>query len=145
MPFQIVRNDIVKVQADAIVNTANPKPIIGGGTDTAVYQAAGEKKLLLEREKIGEIEPGQAAVTHAFALPAKIIIHTVGPIWIDGNHNEEEILASCYRESLKKAREHSCRSIAFPLISSGSYGFPKDKALQTAIMTTTSSGGMLWP
>ena len=133
MPFQIVRNDIVKVRADAIVNTANPKPIIGGGTDTAVYQAAGEKQLLLERKKIGEIEPGQAAVTPAFALPAKIIIHTVGPIWIDGTHNEVETLASCYRESLKKAGEHSCKSVAFPLISSGSYGFPKDRALQTAI------------
>ena len=133
MPFQIVRNDIVKVKADAIVNTANPKPQIGGGTDAAVYQAAGKAQLLRERKKIGAIAPGQAAVTPAFALPAKVIIHTAGPVWIDGNHQEIEILASCYRESLRKAEEYACESIAFPLIAAGSYGFPRDKALQTAI------------
>ena len=133
MPFQIVRNDIVKVKADAIVNTANPKPQIGSGTDTAVYQAAGKELLLRERKKIGDIAPGQVAVTPAFALPAKVIIHTVGPVWIDGNHHEIETLASCYRESLEKAKENACKSIAFPLIATGSYGFPKDRALQTAI------------
>ena len=96
MPFQIIRNDITKVKADVIVNTANPKPVIGGGTDSAIYSAAGEVELLAERKKIGNIAPGQAAVTPAFALPAKHIIHTVGPAWIDGEHGERDILRSCY-------------------------------------------------
>ena len=86
MPFQIIRNDITKVRADVIVNTANPHPTIGGGTDSAIYAAAGEEKLLAERRKIGEIAQGQAAATPAFDLQAKHIIHTVGPAWIDGNH-----------------------------------------------------------
>jgi O-acetyl-ADP-ribose deacetylase (regulator of RNase III) len=81
MPFQIIRNDITKVKADAIVNTANPKPIIGGGTDQAIYTAAGAKELLAERKKIGNMERGEAALTPAFDLPAKYVIHTVGPVW----------------------------------------------------------------
>ena len=96
MPFQIIRNDITKVKADAIVNTANPKPRIGGGTDSAIYAAAGEEQLLAQRKKIGEITPGQAYSTDAFALNAKYIIHTVGPAWMDGSHGEREILHSCY-------------------------------------------------
>ena len=97
MPFQIIRNDITKVKADAIVNTANPKPIIGSGTDSAVYEAAGEEELLAERKKIGDIMPGQAEYTSAFHLDAKYIIHTVGPAWEDGKHGEREILHSCYK------------------------------------------------
>lgn len=133
MPFQIIRNDITKVKADAIVNTANPAVAVGRGTDRAVYHAAGRDRLLAERKKIGIMHPGQAAHTPAFNLDAKYIIHTVGPAWIDGNHDEREILHSCYEKSLNLAAELSCRSIAFPLIATGSYGFPKDEALQIAL------------
>ena len=132
MPFQIIRNDITKVSADAIVNTANPKPVIGSGTDSAIYAAAGEQLLLAERQKIGELRPGEAAYTDAFGLNARYIIHTVGPIWVDGNHGEREILRSCYDNSLNLADKLGCTSIAFPLISSGVYGFPKDEALSIA-------------
>lgn len=133
MPFQIIRNDITKVAADAIVNTANPRPVIGGGTDSAIYHAAGEKELLAERKKIGKIERGQAVYTPAFNLNAKYIIHTVGPVWIDGNHGEREILHSSYENSLLLASDLSCESIAFPLIATGVYGFPKDEALDIAL------------
>ena len=133
MPFQIVRNDITKVKADVIVNTANPRPVIGSGTDGAVYHAAGEQQLLAERKKIGNIAPGQVAVTPAFGLTAKYIIHTVGPAWEDGNHGEREVLHSCYEKSLAKAAELKAESIAFPLIATGVYGFPKDDALNIAL------------
>ena len=135
MPFQIIRNDITKVKADAIVNTANPKPRIGRGTDSAIYAAAGEEQLLAARKKIGDIEPGQAVSTDAFALSAKYIIHTVGPAWIDGNHGEKDVLRSCYEESLNLAAELKCKSIAFPMIATGVYGFPKDEALNIALST----------
>jgi O-acetyl-ADP-ribose deacetylase (regulator of RNase III) len=133
MPFKIIRNNITKVTADAIVNTANPKPVIGGGTDSAVYHAAGESRLLAEREKIGNIAPGNAVNTPAFDLNAKYIIHTVGPAWIDGDHGEREILRNCYANSLELAAKLSCESIAFPLIATGIYGFPKDEALDIAL------------
>jgi O-acetyl-ADP-ribose deacetylase (regulator of RNase III) len=133
VPFQIIRNDITKVKADAIVNTANPKPRIGRGTDSAIYEAAGEEQLLIAREKIGEIAPGQAACTDAFNLNARYVIHTVGPKWIDGSHGERDVLHSCYEKSLALADELHCRSIAFPLIASGTYGFPKDEALHIAL------------
>ena len=133
MPFKIIRNDITKVKADAIVNTANPLPTIGSGTDSAIYKAAGKKQLLAEREKIGIMYPGQAASTPAFKLDAKYIIHTIGPVWVDGNHGERDILRACYRNSLHLAAELSCKSIAFPLIATGAYGFPKDEALQIAL------------
>ena len=133
MPFKIVRNDITHVKADVIVNTANPKPIYASGTDLAIFQAAGADELLAERKKVGCIERGDIAVTGAYALNAKYIIHTVGPIWADGKHNEFETLESCYAKSLQKALELGCDSIAFPLISTGVYGFPKDKALQIAV------------
>ena len=133
MPFQIIRNDITKVKADVIVNTANPEPVIGRGTDSAIYHAAGETELLAERRRIGEIAPGRAAVTPAFRLPARHIIHTVGPAWVDGRHGEREILHSCYRNSLELAAELSAASIAFPLIATGVYGFPRDEALNIAL------------
>ncbi len=133
MPFKIVRNDITKVRADVIVNTANPNPICASGTDLAIYEAAGKEKLLEERASIGKIARGNVAVTGAYNLNAKYIIHTVGPVWENGNNHEFEILESCYRKSLLKAVELNCESIAFPLISTGIYGFPKDKALQIAV------------
>lgn len=133
MPLQIIRNDISKVKADAIVNTANAEVAVGAGVDEAIYNAAGREKLLAERAKIGHLDPGQAAVTPAFGLDAKYIIHTVGPAWIDGKHGEKEAVASCYRESLRIAKEKECESVAFPLISTGTFGFPKDKALKIAI------------
>ncbi len=133
MPFQIIRNDITKVNADAIVNTANPKPVFGGGTDSAIYEAAGKEQLLSERKKIGDIARGEARATAAFGLNANYIIHTVGPVWEGGDKGEFDILKRCYENSLALARELGCASIAFPLIATGVYGFPKDKALQIAM------------
>jgi len=115
------------------VNTANPRPIIGSGTDSAIYRAAGEEALLEERRKIGDIAPGQAAATPAFNLSAKYIIHTVGPEWIDGNHHERDTLRACYANSLSLAVALKAESIAYPLIATGVYGFPKDEALNIAI------------
>ena len=133
MPFNIIRNDITKIKADAIVNTSNPEPVIGGGTDTAVYNAAGADELLAERKKIGNIAVGDAVATPAFALDAKYIIHTVGPYWQGGEHGERELLRSCYRKSLELADKLDCKSIAFPLISTGVYKFPKGEALHIAL------------
>ena len=132
MPFQIIRNDITKVKADVIVNSANPIPTYAGAVDRSIYLAAGANDLLLERRKIGNIPVGEAAYTPAFKLQAKYIIHTVGPVWIDGEHGEIEAVRSCYQNSLRIASELKCESIAFPLISTGAYGFPKDKALEAA-------------
>lgn len=109
MPFKIVRNDITKVKADAIVNTANPNPICVSGTDLAIYEAAGKEKLLAERANIGKIARGDIAVTGAYNLKAKYIIHTVGPVWTDGLHHEFEILENCYRKSLQKHQNLSVR------------------------------------
>ena len=132
MPFKIIRNDITRVKADAIVNTANIHPVVGGGTDTAIYNAAGKEKLFAARELIGDIEPGQARETAAYNLNAKFIIHTVCVPWNGGNSNELNILADCYRNSLKLALELNCKSIAFPLIGTGVFGIPYDKALNIA-------------
>ena len=133
MPLEIIRNDITKVRADAIVNTANPMVAVGDGVDSAIYKAAGRELLLAERAKIGELRPGECAVTPAFGLPAKYIIHTVGPAWEGGDKGEAETVAKCYRGSLEKAKELECESVAFPLISAGTYGFPKDVALKVAV------------
>ena len=132
MPFEIVRNDIVNVHADAIVNTANPRPVVGSGTDAAIHAKAGPE-LLAARQKIGRIEAGCCAITPAFGLDAKYVIHTVGPVWMGGLFGEEKKLRSCYDSALKLAAEQGCKSIAFPLISTGNYGFPRDKALKIAI------------
>ena len=132
MPFEILRNDITKMKADGIVNTANPRPVIGSGVDSMLHQAAGPE-LLKARQAIGPIAVGEAAVTEAFALHARFVIHTVGPVWQGGDRGEEALLRRCYDNALRLAAERKCRSIAFPLISSGNYGFPKDKALQVAI------------
>lgn len=138
MPLNIIRNDITRVRADAIVNTANPQVAVGTGVDRAIFEAAGMDQLLEARAKIGPLQPGQAAVTQAFALDAKHIIHTVGPAWIDGAHGEREAVASCYRESLRLADELQCESVAFPLISTGTLGFPKDEALRIAVSEISS-------
>ena len=132
MPFEIVRNDITNMCVDTIVNTANPKPVIGLGADSMIHEKTGPQ-LLIARQKIGAIACGSAVITPAFDLDAKYVIHTVGPVWDGGNHGEEALLRNCYDCSLKLALEHNCQSIAFPLISTGNYGFPKDKALQIAI------------
>lgn len=132
MPFEIVRNDIVNMQVDAVVNTANPNPVIGSGVDAGIHKKAGPK-LLAARQKIGSIAFGEVAITPAFDMDAKYVIHTVGPIWEDGNRQEEEVLSSCYRKSLALAKEYQCESIAFPLIATGNYGFPKPLALQIAV------------
>jgi len=131
MPFEIVRNDIARVKADAIVNTANPDPVIGPGTDAAVHRAAG-KRLLEARKKIGTIDPGCAAITPAYDLDARYVIHTVGPVWQGGNSGEQDLLRRCYRNALDLALEFGCESIAFPLLSAGLYGFPNDLAVQIA-------------
>ena len=132
MPFEIVRNDITDMCVDAIVNSANPRPVIGPGTDSRIHEAAGPE-LLAARQKIGPIAMGQAALTPAYRLRAKYVIHTVGPVWDGGSYGEETLLRSCYDQSLKLALEYDCKSVAFPLIATNNYGFPKDKALQIAV------------
>ena len=132
MPFTIVRNDITHMRVDAIVNPANPLPVVGLGTDSMIHAKAGPR-LLEARQKIGPIQAGHAAITPAFGLDAKYVIHTVGPIWEDGKSGEETLLHSCYTRSLQLALEHGCRSVALPLISTNNYGFPKDRALKIAV------------
>ncbi len=136
MSFKILRNDITKVRADAIVNTANPMPLVGRGTDIAIYEAAGYDKLLAARKEIGVIERGQSAWTPAFNLKkngVKYIIHTIGVSYRDGLHGEKDILRSCYRTALQSVEDLDCKSVAIPLLASGNYRFPKDLALQIAV------------
>lgn len=133
MPFLIIRNDITKMNTDAIVNTANPKPVVGTGLDKAIYQKAGWDELLMARKEIGVLEVGEVAVTPAFALAAKYIIHTAGPVWQGGKHDEENLLRACYKNALSLAQEKKCKSIALPLISTGNYGFPKERAFKIAV------------
>jgi O-acetyl-ADP-ribose deacetylase len=141
MKIEVIKGDITKIQVDAIVNAANSRLAGGGGVDGAIHQAGGPeimKECILIREKEGGCPPGHAVVTTAGKLPARKVIHAVGPIWQGGNHREKEILANAYENCLKAAVQHGLKSLAFPNISTGIYGYPKYDAAATALMTVRS-------
>jgi O-acetyl-ADP-ribose deacetylase (regulator of RNase III) len=132
MPFTVVRQDITTMRVDAIVNAANTGLKMGGGVCGAIFRAAGAAELQAACDKLAPIRTGEAVITPGFNLPARYIIHTAGPVYRDGKHGEETLLRACYLNSLKLAAEHGCRSIAFPLISAGIYGYPKQDAMAVA-------------
>lgn len=132
MPFEIVRGDITEFQADAIVNTANPMPVVGYGVDAGIYAKAGPK-LLKARQKIGNIAVGSAAITQGYDLSARYVIHAVSPPWNGGDAGEKQALRKTYESALNLAARHRCKSVAFPLLATGNYGFPKPLALQIAV------------
>jgi len=135
MPFILVRQDITKMQVDAIVNAANTSLQKGGGVCGAIFKAAGAADMQAACDKFAPIQAGEAIITPGFSLPAKFVIHAAGPVYRDGKRGEEEQLRSCYLNSLKRAVENKCKSVAFPLISGGLYGYPKDEAIRVAAST----------
>ena len=141
MPLTVIRNDITKIQTDAVVNAANPELKAGGGVCGMIFNAAGAEKLQKACDKLSPINTGQAVITKGFDLPAKYIVHTAGPVYKDGMQNEENQLRACYINALTVAKKHGCKSIAFPLISSGIYGYPKKEALSVA--TDAISGWLM--
>lgn len=133
MPFTIVRQDITKMHVDAIVNAANTALRMGGGVCGAIFEAAGASEMQAACDRLAPIRTGEAVVTPGFGLSARYVIHTAGPVYRDGKSSEEELLRACYRNSLERAVENRCRSVAFPLISSGIYGYPPEEALRVAL------------
>jgi O-acetyl-ADP-ribose deacetylase (regulator of RNase III) len=139
--IQIIQGDITKLDVDAIVNAANTTLLGGGGVDGAIHRAAGPE-LLAECRTLGGCRPGEAKITHGYRLPARFVIHTVGPIWRGGKHDEARTLANCHRNSLQLAVENEIKTLAFPAISCGAYGYPIEEAARIAFTTTREFLGM---